>query len=95
MSMPGTDLAYVVYPWVVSAGRLRDAGWEPRYDNDECLTALLESVKERHAAGGRKLDRRDAALGAAGAAVALVGTAAILRQARSRQAKRRRPTLEP
>jgi nucleoside-diphosphate-sugar epimerase len=94
MSMPGTDLAYVVYPWVVSSRRLREAGWEPRYDNDECLAALLESVKERHAGAGRKLDRRDAALGAAGAAVALVGTAAILRQARSRQAKRRRPNLE-
>jgi nucleoside-diphosphate-sugar epimerase len=94
MSMPGTDLAYVVYPWVVSSRRLREAGWEPRYDNDECLAALLESVKERHTGAGRKLDRRDAALGAAGAAVALVGTAAILRQARSRQAKRRRPNLE-
>jgi nucleoside-diphosphate-sugar epimerase len=95
MSMPGTDLAYVVYPWVVSAQRLRDAGWEPRYSNDECLDALMEHVRERHTAGGRRIDRRDAALGAAGAALALVGTAAILRQARSRQAKRRRPTLEP
>jgi nucleoside-diphosphate-sugar epimerase len=94
MSMPGTDLAYVVYPWAVSSRRLREAGWEPRYGNDECLAALLEHVRERQAAGGRRLDRRDAALGAAGAAVALVGTAAILRQARSRQAKRRRPTLE-
>jgi nucleoside-diphosphate-sugar epimerase len=95
MSMPGTDLAYVVYPWVVSARRLRDAGWTPEHDNDACLATLLEGVRERHAGGGRRLDRRDAALGAAGAAVALVGTAAILRQARSRQAKRRRPTLEP
>jgi nucleoside-diphosphate-sugar epimerase len=95
MSMPGTDLAYVVYPWVVSAGRLREAGWEPDHSNDDCLTALMDSVRERHAGGGRRIDRRDAALGAAGAAVALVGTAAILRQARSRQAKRRRPTLEP
>lgn len=95
MSMPGTDLAYVVYPWVVSAGRLREAGWSPEYDNASCLAVLLESLKERHATPGRRLDRRDAALGAAGAAVALVGTAAILRQARSRQAKRRRPTLEP
>jgi nucleoside-diphosphate-sugar epimerase len=95
MSMPGTDLAYVVYPWVVSARRLREAGWEPTYDNAACLAVLQETVKERHAAQGRRLDRRDAALGAAGAAVALVGTAAILRQARSRQAKRRRPTLEP
>jgi hypothetical protein len=92
--MPGTDLAYVVYPWVVSARRLRDAGWTPDHGNDEWLEALLESVRERHTGGGRRIDRRDAALGAAGAAVALVGTAAILRQARSRQAKRRRPTLE-
>ena len=78
---------------MVASRRLREAGWEPRRTNDECLAALLEHVRERQT-GGRRLDRRDAALGAAGAAVALVGTAAILRQARSRQAKRRRPTLE-
>lgn len=95
MPMPGTDLAYVVYPWVVSAGRLRAAGWTAEHDNESCLAEVLEAVRGRHAVAGRRVDRRDAALGAAGAAVALVGTAAILRQARSRQARRRRPTLEP
>jgi nucleoside-diphosphate-sugar epimerase len=95
MPMPASDLAYVVHPWVVAGQRLRDAGWAPEYDNEACLTALLESVRGRHAVAGRRVDRRDAALGAAGAAVALVGTAAIVRQARSRHVRRRRPTLEP
>ncbi|MBX9243581.1 nucleoside-diphosphate sugar epimerase, partial [Actinotalea ferrariae] len=34
---------------------------------------------------GRQVDGRDVALGAAGAAVALLGTAAVWRQARSRR----------
>ncbi len=93
LPMPAGDLALVAYPWVVPAGRLREAGWTPRYDNAACLRTLLESGAGRHAVAGRRLDRRDAALGAAGAAVALVATAAIVRQARSRRTRRPRPTL--
>jgi len=87
---PGTDLAFVVHPWAVSSRRLREAGWSPRYDNAACLAQVLAEVDGRHAVAGRRLERRDAALGAAGAAVALVGTAAVLRQARSRHARRTR-----
>lgn len=90
---PSTDLAYVVHPWVVSAQRLREAGWTPEHGNQDCLEVLLSQVRGHHAVVGRRVERRDAALGAAGAAVALVGTAAILRQARARQSRRRRPTL--
>lgn len=93
LPMPPGDLALVVYPWVVSAQRLREAGWAPRHTNDECIRLLLEAGAGRHAVAGRRVDRRDAALGAAGAAVALVATAAIVRQARSRRARRHRPTL--
>ncbi len=81
---PASDLAYVVRPWAVSAGRLLDAGWAPMYDNQTCLGVLLEQVRGHHAVASRRLDRKDAAFGAAGAAVALVGTAAIVRRRRRR-----------
>ncbi|GMA88509.1 hypothetical protein GCM10025868_37590 [Angustibacter aerolatus] len=81
---PASDLSYVVHPWAVSAQRLREAGWVATYDNETCLGVLLEQVRGHHAVAARRLDRRDAALGAAGAAVALVGTAAILRRRRRR-----------
>jgi len=93
LPMPPGDLSLVVYPWVVSAQRLREAGWRPRHSNDACIRVLLEVGAGRHAVAGRRIDRRDAALGAAGAAVALVATAALVRQARSRRARRHRPTL--
>jgi nucleoside-diphosphate-sugar epimerase len=81
---PATDLAYVVYPWAVSSERLLAAGWRPAYDNETCLGVLLEGVRGRHAVAARRVDRKDAALGAAGAAVALVGTAALMRRRRKR-----------
>jgi nucleoside-diphosphate-sugar epimerase len=81
---PATELAYVVHPWAVSAQRLRERGWVPVHDNETCLGVLLEQVRGHHAVGSRRLDRKDAALGAAGAAVALVGTAAIVRRRRRR-----------
>ncbi len=81
---PAGDLAYVVRPWTVSAQRLLEAGWAPAYDNETCLGVLLEQVRGHHAVASRRLDRKDAAFGAAGAAVALVGTAAIVRRRRRR-----------
>lgn len=89
LPMPAGDLAYVVHPWVVPATALRAAGWRPAFDNETCLGVLLEQVRGRRAVVGRRVERKDAAMGAAGAAVALVGTAAVWRQARVRQARRR------
>jgi len=79
---PATDLAYAVYPWVVSSATLGAAGWQPAYDNVTCLGVLIDSVRGHHAVAARRVDRKDAALGAASAAVALVGTAAIMRRHR-------------
>lgn len=89
LPMPAGDLAYVVHPWVVPSTGLREAGWRPAYDNETCLGVLLDQVQGRRAVIGRRVEGRDAAMGAAGAAVALVGTAALWRQARVRQARRR------
>jgi hypothetical protein len=75
----------VVHPWVVGSATLRAAGWTARYDNETCLGVLLAEVRGRRALAARRVDRKDAAVGAAGAAVAIVGTAAVWRQARSRR----------
>ena len=80
---PSSELAYAVYPWTVDAGGLLAAGWEPQRSSSECLDVLLEGVQGRMALAGRRVGARDAAaLGAAGAAVALIGTAAVWRRAR-------------
>ncbi|MFF2622624.1 Rossmann-fold NAD(P)-binding domain-containing protein [Oerskovia jenensis] len=82
---PASDLAYVVHPWTVTARGLRAAGWEPTWSSAESVDVLMEGVRGRIALVGRRVGGRDAAaLGAAGAAVALLGTAAIWRQARRR-----------
>jgi nucleoside-diphosphate-sugar epimerase len=82
LPFPATDLAYAVYPWAVSSATLRVAGWRPAYDNVTCLGVLLDSIRGHHAVAARRVDRKEAAFGAASAAVALVGTTAILRQHR-------------
>ena len=82
LPFPASDLAYAVYPWAVSSATLRVAGWRPAYDNMLCLGVLLDSIRGHHALAARRLDSKEAAFGAASAAVALVGTAAILRQHR-------------
>jgi nucleoside-diphosphate-sugar epimerase len=82
---PASDLQYVVHPWVVPSTRLLSAGWRPVYDNETALGALLEQVSGHHAVAARRLGRKDATLGAAGAAVAVVGTAAMVRRARRKR----------
>ncbi len=84
---PAGDLAYTMYPWVVSGSRLHEAGWRPGFTNEEVLAELLAQVSGKHAVAGRRLGGKEAAtsLGAAGATVALVGTAALVRRARKRR----------
>jgi nucleoside-diphosphate-sugar epimerase len=86
LPFPASDLTYAVYPWAISSASLLESGWQPAYDNVMCLGALIESIRGHHAMAARRLDRKDAALGAASAAVALVGTAAIMRRRRRKGA---------
>ncbi len=79
---PASDLAFVAFPWAVSARALLGRGWVPVHDNETCLGVLLDTIRGSHAVAARRLDRKDAARGAASAAVALVGTAAIMRRRR-------------
>ena len=84
---PATDLQYVMHPWAVSAERLEAAGFAAKFGNEEAFQALLDEVEGHHAALARRLGKKDAAasLGAAGATVALVGTAALVRRARKKR----------
>jgi nucleoside-diphosphate-sugar epimerase len=81
---PAIDLRYVVYPWVVDCAALRAAGWRPASGNEEALRVLLDQRKGRHAVAGRRIARKEATITAAGATVAVIGTAAIVRRARRR-----------
>jgi nucleoside-diphosphate-sugar epimerase len=80
-----TDLHFVVYPWVVDCAVLRQAGWKPSFDNETALQVLLEQRGGHHAVAGRRLDKKDATITAAGATVAVIGTAAIVREVRRRR----------
>jgi nucleoside-diphosphate-sugar epimerase len=79
---PAMDLRYVVYPWVVDCATLRGAGWRPEYDNAAALRVVLDQRNGRHAVAGRRIARKEATITAAGATVAVIGTAAIVRRAR-------------
>jgi len=87
---PPSELAYLVNPWVVDCGRLRGAGWSPRYTNAEAVADHLRTAERKPEDKDGKVDRRrgnPAVVGgaAAGAAAALVGTAALVRRARRRR----------
>jgi nucleoside-diphosphate-sugar epimerase len=77
---PASELAFTAEPWVVPSTRLRAVGWEPMHDNRSALEALIQE-RTRRPSSGRRLGR-DATLGAAGATVAVLGTAAVVRQIR-------------
>jgi nucleoside-diphosphate-sugar epimerase len=79
---PPSELAYLVHPWVVEAARLRDAGWAPEHSNSDAVRDHLADRPRGVRPGARGAI---AAAGAGGAAVALVGTAALVRRARRRR----------
>jgi nucleoside-diphosphate-sugar epimerase len=81
---PINDLRYLVYPWVVDCHTLREAGWCPAYDNAAVLRALMEA-RAAHRGTARRIPRKEATITAAGATVAVIGTAAIVRAARRRR----------
>ena len=79
---PAIDLRYVVYPWVTDGAALRNAGWRPPFGNAEALRVLLDQRQGRYAVAGRRIARKEATITAAGATVAVIGPAAIVRRAR-------------
>jgi nucleoside-diphosphate-sugar epimerase len=71
------ELDYLQGTLVLGCDGLRAAGWEPVWTNEKALVD--------HLAARRGGDGRSAAYSAAGATVALLGTAALVRQARRRR----------
>jgi nucleoside-diphosphate-sugar epimerase len=71
------ELDLLLAPIVVTCGRLRAAGWQPRWTNEAALRSHL-ATRPTGGAGS-------APYTAAGAAVALVGTAALVRRTRRRR----------
>jgi nucleoside-diphosphate-sugar epimerase len=82
---PAAELAYIAYPWEVDPGRLLAAGWQPAYDHEAALRVQLVVAREHTALAARRVGRDDATRAAAGATVAVLGTAAIIRRARRRR----------
>ncbi len=85
---PASELKFLVYPCVVDCAALREAGWRPAYDNAAVLRALLEYRSGTPALVGRNLGRKEVtitAAGAAGAAVAAIGTAVAAHHLRKRR----------
>lgn len=84
---PAADLHYVVYPWVIECAALRAAGWKPAWTNDAAFRQLLDLRAGKHAVVGRRLSGKEATITAtaAGATVAVIGTAAIVRRARRKR----------
>ncbi|UOE22223.1 NAD-dependent epimerase/dehydratase family protein [Thermobifida halotolerans] len=85
---PASELKFLVYPCVVDCAALRTAGWRPAHDNVEVLRALLDHRSGRPALVGRNLGRKEVtitAAGAAGAAVAAIGTAVAAHHLRKRR----------
>ncbi len=69
------ELDHLLGPLVVSCDGLRVAGWTPAWTNERALGVHL----------AQRLDSKSGSYGAAGATVALLGTAALVRQARRRR----------
>lgn len=80
---PAGEIAYLAYPWTVDSGRLLEAGWRPTHDSAAALRAHLTLARSTE--GTRRMGRDDATRAAAGATVALLGTAALMRRAKRRR----------
>jgi nucleoside-diphosphate-sugar epimerase len=79
---PASDLDYLMHPWVIGAQQLRATGWTPRWTNERALADHVHRLGDRAGKSLLVVDRKDATRAATGA-IALVGSLAIARVARS------------
>lgn len=77
------EIDRLLHPLAVEATRLRAAGWTPAWTTAAALAVHLEL----RAGGGRGGAYATAGVTAAGATVALMGTAALVRRARARRGR--------
>jgi nucleoside-diphosphate-sugar epimerase len=79
------ELDLLLAPIVVTCARLRAAGWSPAWTNEDALRAHLAVQQEGRAPESAHAVPHAATYSAAGATVALIGTAALVRRARRRR----------
>jgi nucleoside-diphosphate-sugar epimerase len=82
---PPEVLPWVVHPWVVANDRLRAAGWEPAFSNEEAYVAAtapgpLDTLSPKR--------RQELALGVTAVALASVGAAAVVMVRRALRRRR-------
>jgi nucleoside-diphosphate-sugar epimerase len=82
---PSAELAYIAYPWDIDASPLLAAGWEPEHDHESALRVQVGLAHDQAVMAARRPGREDATRAAAGATIAALGTAAIIRRARRRR----------
>lgn len=82
---PPGELHYVMHPWVVDSAKLKAEGWTPRHSNREALLETLEAHRPWVTIGPGRVRKSDLAKGAA-AMLGVIGTMALVRRARRRQA---------
>jgi nucleoside-diphosphate-sugar epimerase len=83
--VPPGLLPYTMFPWVVANDRLRAAGWAPTSTNEEAYVAGTEGSWWSMMSPKR---RQELALGAAGASLTALGTAAAIVSRRVLRARR-------
>jgi nucleoside-diphosphate-sugar epimerase len=81
---PAGMLHYVMYPWVVSGDKLKQAGFTCRHSTFETFREVADKVKGRIRVGNRSLRRDQLVAGAA--AAGLLGAIFATRRARRRWA---------
>lgn len=79
---PAEELDYLRYPWAVDATRLRDAGWQAAWTNEQVVTQVVSAARGRLAIAGRRVGPGEVT--AVTAAAAVLGAAAIVRARRRR-----------
>ncbi len=85
ISGPG-ELHFHMHPWVLSNGRLREAGWAPRWTTAEAMTSAGHAVPAGVRVGRMQVRRSDVIRGAAAAAAFLAALAALARRSRGGRA---------
>ncbi|MEA2460820.1 MAG: hypothetical protein QOH90_997 [Actinomycetota bacterium] len=80
---PAGMLHYVMHPWLVSTGKLSDAGFRCRHSNLEAFSQTVDQTRRRVRIAGRSVEKRGLKRGAS-VTLALAGGAVLLRGLRAR-----------
>jgi NAD dependent epimerase/dehydratase family enzyme len=80
---PAGMLHYVMHPWLISTGKLSDAGFRCRHSNLDAFSQTVDQTRRRVRIAGRSIQKRDLKRGAS-MTLAVAGGALLLRSLRLR-----------